>query len=177
MTIGLEWVAGPNGRGPNEDGKTRLSPESGELTFEPLSPECLDETVAIARESFPAPWSEQQFRRALASANVHFFAMKRPGRVVGYCGYQVEGNSAHILSLAVHPSFRRQGIAKQMIEDLLDIVAEQGLTTAYLDVRTSNLAARRLYEQFGFARTRVERGFYPDSGEDAIVMTRTQQGG
>ena len=78
---------------------------------------------------------------------------------------------AEIESLAVSTPWRRRGIARQLCEDLLGWARPRGARLASLEVRTSNAAARGLYESLGFREIAVRRGYYRDPEEDALVMT------
>ncbi len=94
-------------------------------------------------------------------------------KVAGYCLGKIEEDDTdhgHITSLAVHPQYRRLGIAKKLIT--LSIYQMQQAWKAkgvYLHVRISNKNAQGLYEQLGFETEKTEEGYYQD-GEDALSM-------
>ncbi|MFP4058249.1 MAG: ribosomal protein S18-alanine N-acetyltransferase [Candidatus Brocadiia bacterium] len=128
--------------------------------------------VAIEEQSFGSPWRPSSYGRAVREGRQHFFVAECLGRLVGYAGFWVEGRSAHIAKLAVHPDLRRQGIGSVLLDHLLDEIRRVGLCRAYLEVRQSNEAAQKLYARFGFRFERVQPRAYPNNGEDAFVLMR-----
>jgi [ribosomal protein S18]-alanine N-acetyltransferase len=80
-------------------------------------------------------------------------------------------DEAHIATIATHPQLRRRGIAEVLLRTAFDAAVNEGARLFYLEVRTSNLAAQRLYEKFGFEVTGRRKGYYKNNGEDAILMT------
>jgi ribosomal-protein-alanine N-acetyltransferase len=79
----------------------------------------------------------------------------------------------HLLELACHPAQRRRGFARNLLSALLVHAREQHKHLILLEVRQSNLIALALYESFGFETTGVRRGYYSDTGEDAVEMRIT----
>ena len=79
----------------------------------------------------------------------------------------------HLLELASHPEQRRKGFARALLVALLAHARAQHTRLILLEVRRSNLAAIALYESFGFETTGVRRGYYSDTGEDALEMRIT----
>ena len=82
----------------------------------------------------------------------------------------VVGGDCHITNLAVDPDFRRLGIAKYMLAKSLDRMEILGGRKVFLEVRTSNIAAQRLYRQFGFYINNIREKYYSDNDEDAYVF-------
>jgi ribosomal-protein-alanine N-acetyltransferase len=79
----------------------------------------------------------------------------------------------HLLELACHPEHRRRGLARSLLSALLAYAREQHKRLVLLEVRQSNLPALALYESSGFETTGVRRGYYSDTGEDALEMRIT----
>lgn len=131
----------------------------------------LDEVVAIERLSFSMPWSRNAFRYEMEKNRVaHCWVMRDDGRVVGYlCLWEI-GEEIHITNVAVHPDFRRAGIGRTLVKHVLDDAERRGVRVVLLEVRPSNLEARGLYASFGFRVVGRRRGYYYDTGEDALVM-------
>jgi ribosomal-protein-alanine N-acetyltransferase len=77
----------------------------------------------------------------------------------------------HLMNVAVDPSMRRQGVAVALLQRMLE---QAGPDSAYtLEVRTSNVGAIALYERFGFRTAGLRKRYYQDTGEDALIMWRT----
>ena len=81
----------------------------------------------------------------------------------------VAAGEAEILALCVAPERQRQGLARKLLRQLAEDLAEQGTDRVYLEVRASNFAARELYRQAGFVETGRRKGYYQGT-EDAVVM-------
>lgn len=138
----------------------------------------LDAVLAIERVSFPTPWSREAFLYELRQNQVARSWVARAERgVVGYLCLWELGMELHITNLAVHPACRRQGIARTLVATILEDARRRGFTVAVLEVRPSNQEARGLYERFGFQVVARRKGYYFDTGEDALVMEANLGGG
>lgn len=92
--------------------------------------------------------------------------------IIAYCSVWLIFEELHINTLAVHPDWRRHGIASHLLRYVLADAVRQGATKATLEVRRSNEAARQLYERFGFETTAVRANYYRDPIEDALILWR-----
>ncbi|MGH7300301.1 MAG: ribosomal protein S18-alanine N-acetyltransferase [Candidatus Rokuibacteriota bacterium] len=146
-----------------------LSAES--VTIEPMTLEDLDDVLAIERASFQTPWSRGAFRYELTQNRVARCLVARRGRrLVGYlCLWEI-GHEIHVTNLAAHPDLRRRGVARALLGAVLDDARERAVTLAFLEVRPTNTEALGLYERFGFRVIGRRKGYYFDTGEDALVM-------
>ncbi len=143
-------------------------------SVEPLTAEDLDEVLAIERASFPTPWSRGAFLYELKQNPVARCWVARGSasapRVLAYlCLWEIPPE-IHITNLAVHPLWRRQGIARFLLGTILEDARRRQLTAAFLEVRPTNIEARSLYEDLGFQVVGRRRGYYVDTGEDALLM-------
>lgn len=146
------------------------------LPIERMRVEDLDEILAIERASFTNPWSRQAFGYELRENRVaNLWVVRAPdgagaAPIVGYCCLWLIGEEVHVTNLAVHPGRRHQGVGRYLLGTLLEHYRQQGATRAALEVRVSNERARRLYEGFGFRHVGLRKGYYFDTGEDALLM-------
>ncbi|MER3418782.1 MAG: ribosomal-protein-alanine N-acetyltransferase, partial [Chloroflexota bacterium] len=132
----------------------------------------LPEVEAIERASFTTPWPPNAYRSELEDNRLASYLVARvEGQVVGYAGMWLMVDEAHITTFAVHPGWRRRRIGERLLLAMLDLAAARRAREATLEVRVSNLAARRLYEKYGFRPVGIRPSYYSDDGEDAIVMT------
>jgi ribosomal-protein-alanine N-acetyltransferase len=117
----------------------------------------------------PPPWSAQEL--AVTQEGRFSFTLERPG---GFLMGQVVAGEAELLTLAVDPHARRQGIGRALVAAFLAEAKARGGESAFLDVAEGNAAARALYLAMGFAETGRRRGYYRGAGraEDAILMGR-----
>lgn len=91
-------------------------------------------------------------------------------RIVGFTGLWFMADEAHLTTIAVREAYRRWGIGELLLISAIDAAVERNAQFITLEVRSSNLTAQALYKKYGFARTRVRRGYYTDNRENAVIM-------
>ncbi len=142
-----------------------------EIKLTPATDGDIDEVLEISRLSFPSPWSKRLFLDELANPNSHIvLARDDTDTVLGFACFWVVADETHILNIAVHPRFRRQGIAKRLLNHVLESAKNKGISYFALEVRNQNQAAIEFYKGFGFKAVGVRKGYYADTGEDAVLM-------
>ena len=153
--------------------KPYICPDA-DITILPMSRNDIDEILEIENVSFPGPWSmsifEKELKNPFSFPFVARFDKTETKTIAGYIIVWLVAEEAHILNLAVHPDFRRKGIARLLLEFMLDFLAGRSARVVYLEVRRSNISAQRLYMGFGFSEIGVRKEYYSDNKEDAIVM-------
>jgi ribosomal-protein-alanine N-acetyltransferase len=134
----------------------------------------LDEILSIEKTCFLSPWSRCAFENEMRAAYAFPMVLTQNVQpaIQGYLCFWIVVDECHILNLAVHPDCRRNGIASQMISDLLEVCGKKRILTCYLEVRESNQIARTLYGKFGFEDEGIRKKYYPDTDEDALIMKR-----
>ncbi|MBI4639722.1 MAG: ribosomal protein S18-alanine N-acetyltransferase [Candidatus Tectomicrobia bacterium] len=147
-----------------------------EIRIEKMVEADLDEVVVIEKQSYASPWPRALFLSELRDVNSAHLLVARPvhrgtpDHVLGYICFWVVVDEAHIVNVAVHPLYRRQGIGEKLMRETLQYAREVGCLRATLEVRVSNHGAQRLYEKLGFIPVAIRKRYYSDNGEDAIVM-------
>jgi ribosomal-protein-alanine N-acetyltransferase len=133
--------------------------------------EDLDGVVAIERDSFSMPWSRGAFLYELEQNRVaRCWVTRLAGVLVGYlCLWEI-ADEIHVTNIAVARRHRRRGIARHLLTEILDDARRRGVRSVFLEVRPTNVEARGLYEALGFHVVGRRRGYYYDTGEDALVM-------
>jgi len=130
---------------------------------------------AIEKLSFPTPWSRWSFLLELSQRNSRTLVASppapQPWQTWGYLIFWVVLEEMHILNLAVHPEYRRRGIARRLLAEGLAQARTLGAELAWLEVRPSNLAARALYKSLGFKEVGRRPHYYDDTKEDALLLT------
>lgn len=126
--------------------------------------------AALERVVFSDPWSESFFRSELRQPFVHARVAEREGALAGYSVAWLGAGTAHLGNLATAPGHRRRGVARALLEDLLERVSAARAANLTLEVRVSNDEAQALYRAYGFRVAGVRRGYYRDTGEDALIM-------
>ncbi|MBM4300398.1 MAG: ribosomal-protein-alanine N-acetyltransferase [Deltaproteobacteria bacterium] len=130
---------------------------------------------AIEKAAFLTPWSRWSFLAELGQRYSHTLvigpAAPHPRQTLGYLIFWVVLDEMHILNLAVHPKHRRRGLARRLLAEGLAQARTLGAELAWLEVRTSNLAAQALYKSFGFREVGRRPRYYDDTREDALLLT------
>ena len=126
----------------------------------------------IERASYPTPWSRSMFAGELAKpSSICLGAVEaEKDELVGYLIISRYVDAWHVMNIAVAPEHRRRGIARSLMERLFEVTARDARRGYTLEVRVSNEAAIRLYEELGFKARGVRRGYYTDNREDALIM-------
>ncbi|MBI1956011.1 MAG: ribosomal protein S18-alanine N-acetyltransferase [Acidobacteria bacterium] len=134
----------------------------------------LEAVLGIASASpEAAAWNRQAYEKILANPGSSSCRVaEQGGGVVGFVCFRMLGEEVELLNLAVHPSFRGQGIGEFLVKQTLFEVVEKGGRRIFLEVRDANLPALRLYERLGFEPVGRRPGYYSQPRGDAIVMVR-----
>jgi len=138
-----------------------------------MGPPDLDGVMAIEEVSFPTPWSRgmflEDFPRDFSDTLV---AAGADDEVLGYAVCWTIAGESHLLNIAVHPAWRGQGIGRALLSECIRRAARAGASLIFLEVRAGNEAAERLYRSMGFVFRGIRKGYYTDTGEDAVILDR-----
>ncbi len=144
------------------DGMVRITPgNAGGL---------LARILEIEGLSFRTPWSALAFCEELRNPVSRIWGVAEKGRLWGYICCSFTGKEIRVQNVAVHPRQRRRGLGKRLLEHASRAGWAAGMEGVWLEVRTSNRAARSLYANLGFREVGRRPRYYRDTGEDAIVM-------
>lgn len=137
----------------------------------PMRPGDIDAVMEIERLSFRTPWSAQVFLDEIGRDGAFVDVVRGTGGVaVGFVNFWHVSDEVHLLNVAVHPSARRQGHARRLLEHVVDFARRHTCRIVTLEARRSNEVALRLYGAVGFRSVGVRPNYYADDQEDAIVM-------
>ncbi|MEG1389129.1 MAG: ribosomal protein S18-alanine N-acetyltransferase [Angelakisella sp.] len=144
-----------------------------EYSITPMTREDVPEVTVMNNLCFTCPWSEQSLM-AETTKNDAVFLVARSGAgvICGYAGLNYVLDEGYIANIAVHPEYRRQGIARLLLEALIAQSRRLALSFITLEVRVSNTPAQKLYEAMGFEVAGRRKNFYEAIREDAIIMTK-----
>lgn len=134
--------------------------------------EDLDQVMKIERELFSPPWTREGFFTYLTHKDAMFLVVEEKGEILAYCGLLMVLDEGDITNVAVRPDRQREGIGHFLMDSLIRLAEEQGVTTIHLEVRVGNDTAIRLYERMDFTRDGIRKQYYTDPVEDALLMTR-----
>ncbi len=122
--------------------------------------------------SFNLPWPPKAFEVELANPGAQCWVAEADGKLAGALVFWRVLDEAELATLAVHPSFRRRGIARKLLQTAMDAAYADGARIYHLEVRVGNEAAQKLYQTFGFEAVGRRPKYYKDNGEDAVLMTK-----
>jgi ribosomal-protein-alanine N-acetyltransferase len=131
----------------------------------------LEEVMEIEAASFRAPWPIENFRNELENQLSRFVTVRvNGGTMAGFAIYWIAAEEVHLINLAVHPGWRRNGIARTLLDRIYSDGTSELCRILALEVRKSNSAAISLYKSIGCVAVGIRSGYYSDNNEDALVM-------
>lgn len=146
-------------------------PAGLEVRISPMRRRHLRSVLRIEAQVYPRPWTFGLFLSEIGQRATRLYVVARVGgEVVGYAGIFKTVDDGHITTVAVDPAWHRHGIATRMLLALARGAIQRGCVNLTLEVRMSNSGAQALYQRFGFLPAGVRKGYYPETGEDALVM-------
>ncbi len=148
-----------------------LNSSDEEIVIIPMKAAHIPQIARIEAECFSTPWSEKALAEELNVPSAVFLVAISRGTVAGYMGVHHLGDCAYVCNVAVSQAFRRRGVASRLIEAHIALAREAGMEEISLEVRTSNTAAKALYEKFGFEHLGTRPDFYSQPRENAEIYT------
>lgn len=136
----------------------------------------LNQVMKIENELFSPPWTKEGFFTYLTRKDAMFLVVEEKGEILAYCGLIMVLDEGDITNVAVRPDRQKEGIGHFLMDSLIRLAEQQGVTTIHLEVRTGNGTAIRLYERMGFTKDGIRKKYYTDPVEDALLMTRHPRG-
>lgn len=143
-----------------------------EIKFDILRHEFLDSLIELEKICFSIPWSKKLFENDINNEKAYYVLALYNNITIGYCGLYKVLDEADITNIAVHPDFRNQGIANQMLNRIIKHCEENKISKVMLEVRESNYNAINLYKKQGFKIVGNRKNYYSDNKETAILMTK-----
>lgn len=151
-------------------GDSRTTGASPPVEVRRARPEDLPRILEVERAAFSTPWSEASFRTLMPLSRVIVRVAELDGRVVGHGVVWRVADEGELANLAVDPDMHGHGVGRILLDQLLAEAREAGITHVFLEVRESNLPARRLYSSRGFQEVALRPGYYRRPTEDALVL-------
>jgi ribosomal-protein-alanine N-acetyltransferase len=131
--------------------------------------------TALDRAEDPEPWTENIFRRELQLPLSHTLLAvdkrEQRNRVAGFVTYWMPADEVQLHKIVVSRPLQRCGVARRLLQEMMEQALAQNLTRATLEVRRNNMAALALYKTFGYRVVAVRKGYYDETGGDALVMS------
>jgi [ribosomal protein S18]-alanine N-acetyltransferase len=143
---------------------------SSDFHFDRPTIDDLPTIMTLDRLCFGGLWSEDTYRRELASENSHFISVMSSDTIVGFGCFWAILDEAHITLLGIHPEYRQKGLGKSLLLALLARACAIKMARATLEVRTSNQIAIDMYVRLGFKTAGTRKKYYQNPTEDGLVM-------
>ena len=144
------------------------------FTIERLTTEQdLSDVAELEARCFTNPWTRDMLARELAESDIaQVFILRVSGNVAGFCLCWIILDELHVNTMAVDVPYRRMGFGTHLMTAVMLEAARRGATRATLEVRASNVAARKFYEALGFVVTAIRPRYYTQPEDDALIMWR-----
>ena len=142
------------------------------IRFTEMKAEHVPQVAELEKLCFADPWSEKSIEGELNNYWAYWVVALWDDRVIGYIGSQSSFDETDVMNVAVHPDFRRKGIAESLIDTLIQELKNRGSHALMLEVRASNAPAIALYEKLGFRQVGLRKNYYRNPKEDALILRK-----
>ena len=139
------------------------------LKSEALGADDITGVMGLERMCFRTHWTREQFLLGLQRRAFRILGVREREVLVAYAAFSIIAGEMEIMNIAVHPFYRRKGLAKRLLADVLAVCRDEGVLQGFLEVRRSNAGAIDLYGKFGFIQVGTRTNYYPDNHEDALL--------
>lgn len=117
-------------------------------------------------------WTPQSFISEIDNELGNYFVAidRSTEQVIGYGGFWLIFDEAHITTIAVRPNLRNKGVGEILLQKMIDVGYAKNTKWFTLEVRAGNIAAQNLYYKYGFKSLGLRKKYYQDNDEDALIM-------
>ena len=145
------------------------------IQYIPMDESHVSQVAELEKLCFNDPWSVNGIAYELTNPLSLWLVAAEADTVVGYVGSQSVMDEADMMNIAVHPDYRRRGIAEKLIHALVSALGEKGSHGLSLEVRASNAPAIALYEKLGFTQVGLRKNYYRNPREDALILRKEME--
>lgn len=160
--------------GTPQDGEGLPAPDPGRpigVQVTPMRRRHLRSVLVIEAKVYPRPWSLGLFVGELSLRSSRVYNVARVGaEIVGYAGLMLNGEDAHVTTIAVDPVWQRNHVGSRLMLEMALAARSRGVRNLTLEVRVANRGAQALYHQFGFSPAGIRKNYYSETNEDALIM-------
>ena len=142
------------------------------MTIIKMNESHIQQIAELEKLCFNDPWSINSIASELENCLSHWLVALDGDRVVGYVGSQTVLGETDMMNIAIHPDYRKQGIAMSLVSELIRDLSKQGSHSLMLEVRTSNSPAKSLYYKIGFEVVGIRKNYYRNPREDALILRK-----
>ena len=142
------------------------------MNIEIMNSDHVVQVAGLEAICFADPWSEKSVASELTNPLSLWLVALDGDRVAGYVGSQSVMGESDMMNVAVHPDYRRQGIAEKLCIALIEALKQKGNSCLTLEVRASNEPAKALYAKLGFVQVGLRKNYYRNPKEDACILRK-----
>ena len=142
------------------------------MTIEKMNAGQVAQIADLEKICFSDPWSENSIAFELENKLAHWLVAQEGEMVAGYIGSQTVMGETDMMNVAVHPDFRRRGIAEALVKRLVEDLKAMESHCLTLEVRETNAPAIALYEKLGFSQIGRRKNYYRNPREDALILRK-----
>ena len=142
------------------------------MKIETMNASHVSQIAELEKLCFSDPWSENSVASELNNKLAFWLVAMEENRVAGYIGSQTVMDETDMMNVAVHPDYRRKGIAETLVNELVVNLKKMGSHCLTLEVRASNVPAITLYEKLGFTEIGRRKNYYRNPREDALILRK-----
>ena len=130
------------------------------------------QVAELEKICFSDPWSEKSVASELTNPLACWLVAEENGEVAGYIGSQTVMDESDMMNVAVHPDYRRKGVAEALVMELVEALKKRESRCLTLEVRASNDPAKALYKKLGFEQVGLRKNYYRNPKEDALILRK-----
>ena len=142
------------------------------MIIETMKSSHVAQIAQLEKICFSDPWSEKSIASELNNELAFWLTAMEGEQVAGYIGSQTVMDESDMMNVAVHPDFRRKGIAEALVNALVEALKSKGSRCLTLEVRASNVPAITLYEKLGFSEIGRRKNYYRNPREEALILRK-----
>ena len=142
------------------------------MLIETMKSSHVAQIAQLEKICFSDPWSEKSIASELNNELAFWLTAMEGEQVAGYIGSQTVMDESDMMNVAVHPDFRRKGIAEALVNALVEALKSKGSRCLTLEVRASNVPAITLYGKLGFSEIGRRKNYYRNPREDALILRK-----
>ena len=142
------------------------------MIIENMTADRVSQVAELEKLCFSDPWSENSVASELMNPLSYWLVALDGDRLLGYVGSQTVVGETDMMNIAVHPEYRRRGVAEKLILALVEGLKGMESHCLTLEVRASNVPAIALYEKLGFAQVGLRKNYYRNPKEDALILRK-----
>lgn len=142
------------------------------LSFRNIAESDIDAVAGLEKEIFPDAWTSKSIYETFCQNQAFITVAETDGEIIAYCIIYYVMDEGEIARIAVDAKRRRGGTGRQLLDYTCALCREKGVSRLLLDVRESNLSARKFYQNYGFAEDGIRKNFYQMPKEHAVLMSK-----